>query len=219
MRVLTWNLFHGRSIPSSGRGLAADFAAALAGWDWDVALLQEVPPWWPDGLARATGARQFHVRTSRNALLPVRRAIASRNPDLLKSNGGGCNCILVRGDAGDHREQRLTWRPERRWAHGVRLASGLWVANLHGTRGGTPQSWSDARLAARCALEWSGGGPAVLGGDFNLRGTPVLEGVDHVAGNFVDHVYVAGLQARGRHEVLERGALSDHSPVRIELDA
>jgi endonuclease/exonuclease/phosphatase family metal-dependent hydrolase len=219
MRVLTWNLFHGRSIPNSGRGLAGEFAALLAGWEWDVALLQEVPPWWPEGLAAATGARQFHVRTSRNLGLPLRRAISSRNPDLLKANGGGCNCILVRGDAGDHRVQRLTWRPERRWAHGVRLGSGLWVANLHGTRGGTPQSWSDARLAARCALEWSGGGPAVLGGDFNIRGKPVLEGMERAGGHFVDHLFLAGLTADGTHEVLERGALSDHRPVAIALAA
>ena len=26
---------------------AREFTAALDGWDWDVALLQEVPPWWP----------------------------------------------------------------------------------------------------------------------------------------------------------------------------
>ena len=35
--------------------------------------------------------------TSRNWLLFLRRAISVRNPDLLKSNGGGCNAILVRG--------------------------------------------------------------------------------------------------------------------------
>src|SRR6185369_6435905 len=47
VRVLTWNLFHGRSVPPSGRSLTSAFAAALAGWEWDVALLQEVPPWFP----------------------------------------------------------------------------------------------------------------------------------------------------------------------------
>jgi endonuclease/exonuclease/phosphatase family metal-dependent hydrolase len=44
LRVLTWNLLHGRSVPSSGRDLYEDFAAALASWQCDVALLQEVPP-------------------------------------------------------------------------------------------------------------------------------------------------------------------------------
>ena len=54
-----------------------------------MALLQEVPPWWPPALAEACGASFAAVRTSRNALLPVRRAVASRNPDLLGANGGG----------------------------------------------------------------------------------------------------------------------------------
>ena len=47
MRVLTWNLFHGRAVPDAPRELLDEFAAQLAAWAWDVALLQEVPPWWP----------------------------------------------------------------------------------------------------------------------------------------------------------------------------
>ena len=54
MRVLTWNLLHGRAVPPAGRDLFDEFADALAGWEWDVALLQEVPPWWP---AELRGAR------------------------------------------------------------------------------------------------------------------------------------------------------------------
>ena len=111
VRVLTWNLFHGRSVPSAGRDLLNEFAARLNGWAWDVALLQEVPPWWPPLLARACGAEHRLVLTSRNSLLPLRRAISSRNPDLLKSNGGGCNAILVRGGGGGSSSRRPTaWR-------------------------------------------------------------------------------------------------------------
>ena len=50
MLVLSWNLFHGRSVPDAPRSLLADFAEQLAAWEWDVALLQEVPPWWPPAL-------------------------------------------------------------------------------------------------------------------------------------------------------------------------
>ena len=60
MRVLTWNLFHGRAVPPAGRDLRGEFAAALAGWDWDVALLQEVPPWWPPRARRAPATRSAH---------------------------------------------------------------------------------------------------------------------------------------------------------------
>ena len=61
LRVLTWNLYHGRADPPAGRPLFDEFAAMLAGWSWDVALLQEVPPWWPPQLARATDAAERHV--------------------------------------------------------------------------------------------------------------------------------------------------------------
>jgi len=88
LRVLTWNLLHGRSVPPAGRDLFGEFADALAGWDWDVALLQETPPWWPPMLVARLGGDQRLALTSRNALLPVRRAIAIRHPDLIKSNGG-----------------------------------------------------------------------------------------------------------------------------------
>jgi len=71
LRVLTWNLMHGRSQPPAGRELLDDFAAALAGWEWDVALLQEVPPWWPETLGRALDAEYRLVLTSRKRPAPA----------------------------------------------------------------------------------------------------------------------------------------------------
>ena len=65
MRVLSWNLYHGRAVPPAGRDLQAEFTAALAGWAWDVALLQECPPWWPAPLAIACGAHEHHARRAR----------------------------------------------------------------------------------------------------------------------------------------------------------
>src|SRR4051795_1866988 len=109
MRALTWNLYHGRSPRPAGRSLLGEFAAALAGWEWDVALLQEVPPWWPPLLAAAADAHWRRVLTSRNFGLAARRAVAARNPDVLKANGGGSNAILVRGDVLAHRCLRVAW--------------------------------------------------------------------------------------------------------------
>ena len=106
LRVLTWNLMHGRSVPPAGRDCSTSSPPRWRGWEWDVALLQEVPPWWPPALGRARWApTSGSVLTSRNALLPLRRAIAVRWPDLIKSNGGGANAILVRG-AGRSLEHR-----------------------------------------------------------------------------------------------------------------
>ena len=45
----------------------------------------------------------------------------------------------------------------------------------------------------------------------------MLPGLRHTAGHYVDHIYADGLRAAGPAEVLERGALSDHAPVAVEL--
>src|SRR4051794_15503274 len=157
MDVLTWNLFHGRAVPERRRSLLPEFGDALAGWPWDVALLQEVPPWWPPLLAARSGAAQRTRRTSRNALLPLRRWVADRRPDLIKSNGGGANAILVRGEAiAEHRRRTLRLLPERRVVHAVRLSDGRWVANLHAQVHSEQRAQADLALGARTVVEWAG---------------------------------------------------------------
>lgn len=212
MRVLTWNLKHGRSVPGSGRDLFDQFGSALGAWDWDVALLQEVPPWWPVDLAKRTGGAQRHVLTSRNALLPVRRAIATRWPDAIKSNGGGCNAILVRqGMITAHRARLVSTIPERRAVHAVRLGR-VWFANVH-----SGASLRQARLAATACTTWAERDPVVLGGDFNLH-LFSLEGFEWAGGFGVDHVFLRGMAwPIAAVEVLDSGALSDHPPVVVNL--
>ena len=206
--MLTWNLMHGRAVPGAGRELLAEFADVLAGWEWDVALLQEVPPWWPPALGRRCQASGWSVLTSRNSLLVLRRAIARRWPDVIRSNGGGCNTILVRAfEVEQHRVRRLAILPERRWAHAVRLRPGLWVGNVHGGR-----SLSQASRAADAVLEWGGSAPLVMGGDFNVHDLS-LPGWTHVCGHEADHLFVRGLRAGGTCEVLDHRPLSDHAPV------
>jgi len=73
------------------------------------------------------------------------------------------------------------------------------------------------RYAVGTGLAWAGGAPLVLGGDLNLPDPGEQTGLRHVAGHWVDHVYVSGLEPSGRAEVLDRGALSDHAPVAVEL--
>jgi endonuclease/exonuclease/phosphatase family metal-dependent hydrolase len=224
LRILTWNLRHGRSVPDTPRDLLPEFAELLAGWEWDVALLQEVPPWWPVPLARAARASGRMTLTSRNALLPVRRAIAERRPDLAKAWGGGSNAILIRGQAiAEHRVRPLRLFPERRVAHGVRLADGTWVTNLHAQAHIEAHARADLDLAAATTLAWAGGAPAVLGGDCNLRGTPAAQGFEHLAGNSVDHVFGRGVRAAGPGCGLDRptldGAfLSDHRPLTVAVE-
>ena len=217
LRVLTWNLFHGRADPPRGGDLFHDFAERLSAWSWDVALLQEVPPWWPPALARACDAQAARALTSRNALLPLRRVVAQRRPELLKANGGGCNAILVRGLGGiGPPVRRLLCRwPERRVVHAVRAGEGVWFANLHASTGRGARTLGDIARARVAALRWAGDAPLVLGGDFNIE-RPAVPGFEHAGHHRVDHVFARGLAPVGE-ETLARGDLSDHAPLLVML--
>src|SRR4051794_30876684 len=212
-RVLSWNLYHGRAVPPAGRYLLGEFAAMLAGWEWDVALLQEVPPWWPAPLAQATDSEERHVLTSRNSFLPLRRFIAVRWPDLIRSNGGGSNAILVRNARIEgHATARLCRKPESRWAHAVWLDSGICVVNLHATVPKEDPEQRDLTLALHQAERWAGRRPLIFGGDVNQT-KPRVPGLVHVAGHHVDHLFARGLDATDAGERLPHGHLSDHDAL------
>jgi endonuclease/exonuclease/phosphatase family metal-dependent hydrolase len=224
LQVLTWNLMHGRSVPPAGRGLLAEFAESLERWEWDVALLQEVPPWWPALLGSRLGAPWALVLTSRNLGLPLRRAVAVRAPDLIKSNGGGCNAVLVRGlRIEERRTLRLAVLPERRWLLAVRLGDGpgrgAWVGNLHLSGRPRRAPAGEARRASAAMLGFAAGSPdpIVLGGDFNLPSLTIA-GFEPAGGLYVDHVFARGLHAAGEPVIPDRGVLSDHAPVLVTLE-
>jgi len=224
VRVLTWNLFHGRSLPPTRHDQTGAFAGLLASWSWDVALLQEVPPWWPPALAQAAGAEQRTARTSRNLGLPIRRALARRDPELMKSNGGGSNAILARVPIASHRAVRLRTWPERRVAQIAVLGDETVVANFHASTR-VPLAEQELERLRSLALEAAGRPRAaiVLGGDLNLR-HPRVPGFEHLAARDVDHLFAAGLSG-GAASVLDRSAgtdgrrveLSDHPPLLAEL--
>jgi endonuclease/exonuclease/phosphatase family protein len=198
VRALSWNLFHGRDAPPEtelltwrsrllritergaahsqvNRDLFDAFTSVLDATDWDVALLQECPPRWAEGLANACRAQAHLVPTSRNLPLlgPLQSRVASLNPDLIASWEGGCNLTLVREPGTraailERRALQLTRRPERRSMAFSRLESGLCIANLHA---GTDRSSAEREVleAGRVAHEWAAGAPLLLGGDLNLR--------------------------------------------------
>lgn len=198
LRVLSWNLYHGRDFPPDeglltlrsrllriternathaqvNRPLRDEFAGWVARHAWDVALLQEAPPLWFRELCRRTGANGAGVLTSRNVAPRLQRLAADLNPDLIASWEGGSNQLLVRapGRILERRSLTLAERPERRrmiWAR-LRFADGAVVcfANLHASAGLPAKAGVEVVGAAAAAVEWSGDDPLVFGGDLNLR--------------------------------------------------
>lgn len=201
IHAITWNLFHGRDAPPDqtlhtwrsrllkitergpeyaqvNRSLFAEFATALSGMRWDVALLQETPPRWAPRLAEALGAESHMALTSRNRLAPLSGWFADINPDLIASSEGGSNLTLVRGallQGGDpaiaeRRELVIhEGHPERRTMAFTRTSAGLCIANLHATNDRPLVAGPEVLRAAETATEWAAGGPLLFGGDLNLR--------------------------------------------------
>jgi endonuclease/exonuclease/phosphatase family metal-dependent hydrolase len=260
VRTLSWNLFHGlndrpdprlrtwrsRLLPLTettethahvNRSLRQEFAAMLAGWPWEVALLQEAPPQWLDTLARQAGASSASsALTARNWGAPVRRWVAERNPWLIGVYGGGSNQVLVRPPwrIVETRRLTLTRRPERRRLLWVRLARTdglrLSVANLHVTSFDSPAAGREVLLAAEHAVVWAGKDPLVMGGDFNAphvfdRLSERFGFVPEPAPDTIDHLLACGVELLESPRALEpeerevpgpRGLavrLSDHAPL------
>src|SRR4051794_5746283 len=198
MRVLSWNLYHGRDFPPDAtlftlrsrllrvternathlqvnRPLLDEFARWIGEREWDVAMLQEAPPLWFRHIGARARANGVRVLSSRNVVPPLQRLAANLNPDLIASWEGGSNQLFVRapGRILEHRKFTLAFRPEQRrmiWAR-LRLASGatVCVANLHASAGLPEKAGPELVAAAAAAVEWSGGDPLVVGGDTNLR--------------------------------------------------
>ena len=268
LTALSWNLFHGRDHPPDpklrtwrsrllrfaernethvqvNRDLTEEFATMLSEAEWDVAMLQEVPPRFAEPLARACRAEWHRTLTSRNGLGALRGLLARQNPDLMASGEGGSNLILVRvpgklGGIAERREIAIhEGEPERRAMGFVRTASGVCVANLHATNDWPDLAAEDVAKAARAALEWAGGAPLLFGGDLNLRPAKQPRIFERLRDEFgmggpptgptaIDHVFVRGLEvldpprawpAEQRELPLDGRALrlSDHAPVQARF--
>jgi endonuclease/exonuclease/phosphatase family metal-dependent hydrolase len=223
------------------RPLFEEFAGWIAQSPWRVAFLQEAPPRWFEALARRAGAHGTLALTSRNLGAPLRRAIAELNPDLIASNEGGSNQLLLRppGRIRDVRRETLALLPERRVMQFARLELGegrrLCAANLHASAGLPRAASAEVERAAEQAVAWAGADPLVFGGDLNLRPKSephVFEvlrdrfGLAAPTGpNAIDHLLARGLEAvepparlaPEDREVAGPGGLrirlSDHAPV------
>lgn len=268
IRALTWNVFHGRDFPPDpalrswrsrllriparndthvkmNADLSRHFHAVLASAEWDVALLQEFPPRWAPSMARRCDADGHLVLTSRNTFARLRHLATRLNPDLIGSNEGGSNFVLVRPSLGVITERREVAlcpgpTPERRVLSFSRTQSGICIANTHLSTG--PQrrerAENELRQAARLCHEWAGGSPLILGGDLNIRPQDStvynelradFDLTGTTADDSLDHLLVSGLTtideptrcpAVDREVKLGDGRrlrLSDHAPVKASF--
>jgi endonuclease/exonuclease/phosphatase family metal-dependent hydrolase len=227
------------------RSLRREFAEMIASWDWQLALLQEVPPRWLRPLARASRASGASALTARNQLACLRSLLADWSPDLIGANEGGSNQLLVRppGRIVEVRRLTLARLPERRrmlWARVQLPGARFVVANVHTTAKLEWRAAAELRGAAERAAEWADGDPLILGGDFNLR--PSTRGdvfgwlqkrlgiTGATAPDAIDHLLVRGLSVREAPRRLEPDArelsfgarrlrLSDHAPVAAAFEA
>jgi endonuclease/exonuclease/phosphatase family metal-dependent hydrolase len=179
--------------------------------------------------------------TSRNLLAPLRAAAAEWNPDLIASNEGGSNIVLVRAPARVVEVERvvLALRPERRrlLLARVQLPDGrhLAVANTHLSVPSTGRGHAEALVAADHAVRFAGQAPLLFGGDLNLRPAREPQAFEELrerhglapptAPDSIDHLLVRGLDVVGPpaalapedREVPGPGGravrLSDHAPV------
>ena len=222
------------------RSLLGPFSALLAGWAWDVALLQEAPPRWLRPLAERCGAAGAGALTSRNSFAWLRAALADWNPDLVASNEGGSNIVLVRPPLRIAAVERVTLaeRPERRRMLLARVEGPgrhLTVANVHLSVSSTGQGVGEAAEAARRATAFADRDPLLLGGDLNLRPAREPGAFEELREEFglapptsphaIEHLLARGLVPHDAPRALPAAArevdgpaglrlrLSDHAPV------
>ena len=199
LRVLGWNLFHGRDRAPEpklhtlrsrllrrtehgvthaqvNRDLFEQFAQVLADADWDVALLQECPPRWAEELAIHCRAEAHLALTSRNLPVPLRgaqRLAARLNPDLIASWEGGSNLTLVRGPALTPliAERRRTLLTRRPETRRMAFTRLRSGVCIANLHASeaVPAAEEEVRRAAVTAIAWAAGRPLIFGGDLNLR--------------------------------------------------
>lgn len=232
--IRTWNLYHGRTHPKTGRTYLERMVRLVSLDAPDVVALQEVPLWALGRLERWSGMRAVWSVTVPSFLGPVARLVTDLDPVRVKFTvAGQANAILVSPRfevAGDRtlvlnpEIGRLEWirgGRQRRVCQALELAVGgrrLTVANIHATNDATL-----ARIEVGLAADFVAGAErCILCGDFNVPAfavpdfSPPIQGIDQILVRGLDFVRAPLAWPLGRRRADGR-LLSDHAPVEAEL--
>jgi endonuclease/exonuclease/phosphatase family metal-dependent hydrolase len=228
--VRTWNLYHGRTYPKTGRTYLERMVRLVSLDAPDIVALQEVPLWSLGRLERWSGMQAVWAVTVPSLLGPIARIVSDLDPVRVRFTiAGQANAVLLNPhfEVGKHdayvmnpevsRWEAIMGRRQRRVCQVVEIGiddRSLTVGNLHATN--NPER---AKLEVGLAAEFLRGAlRVVLCGDFNVPRFTVPDFSPPIDG--IDQILVRGLE-------LERGPdrwskerrrvnghlLSDHAPV------
>jgi endonuclease/exonuclease/phosphatase family metal-dependent hydrolase len=232
--VRTWNVYHGRTYPKSGRTYLERMVRLISLDAPSAVCLQEVPIWALGKLERWSGMQPVWAVTVHNFLGPLARFITNLDPVRVKfAAAGQANVVLLNPhfEVGDHDVFVLNPRVspwdvvfggrQRRVCQVVRLdvdGEPLVFANLHATN--NPEV---AKVEVGLAADFVSEEPRiVLCGDFNVPRYAVHEFSPPIKG--IDQILLRGLEFVRPPEPwpVERRRLgghllSDHAPVEAEI--
>jgi endonuclease/exonuclease/phosphatase family metal-dependent hydrolase len=237
--VRSWNIYHGRTLPSGRRAYLEEAIALVSRDQPDVICLQELPLWSLSHLERWSGMAVFSARTRYRLGRLGRRPTDVHHGFLRSLLTGQANAILLAKElsALEHARRVLSgglieWPNERRVSHGVRIrdvnGGELAIVNLHLSHTGQGRATeAELRTTVGFAEELARiGGPIVLAGDFNL--TSASSGLQELVaagysppGPGIDHVMVRGAPSTPlevwpvERRTVDGRILSDHPPVEL----
>jgi endonuclease/exonuclease/phosphatase family metal-dependent hydrolase len=229
--VRTWNVFHGRTFPETRRVQLERMVRLVTGDRPEIVCLQEVPVWALGSLERWSGM-QARIHVTKPALLgPFARGLQHADANHVRSPfTGQANALLVahRLAIVEHGVQPLNAgvRAERRVCQLARLRlpearESIVVVNLHATNR-APQARRELQFVQRLV---GPDGPALVGGDFNVRATGLggfsepLPGIDQVLARDLELLEGPSEWPDERRRLPTGVLLSDHSPVEAAMIA
>jgi endonuclease/exonuclease/phosphatase family metal-dependent hydrolase len=232
--IRTWNLYHGRTHPKTGRTYLERMVRLVSMDAPDVVALQEVPLWALGRLERWSGMRAVWAVAVPSILGPVARFLTDLDPVRMKFTvAGQANAMLLNHRFDVLQDRTLILNPDvprLEWIRGGRQrrvcqavdveveGRTLTFANLHATNDAV-RARVDVGLAADFL---TGAEQCILCGDFNVPTFAVPEFSPPIEG--IDQILVRGLELERppRPWPLKRRAhegrlLSDHAPVEAEV--